>query len=97
MRVAGLIIASIVVGGCVSAKPINLPSGQQGYSVTCIRQDLGWAQCYEVAGKTCPSGYEVVEKFEGEFATLSGQASGSSAAVSAQVVTNRSMLFICKS
>ena len=50
---------------CATSNDIVLPSGQKGYTISCgTFEGNSWSFCYEEAGKMCPVGYEIVEKFE---------------------------------
>lgn len=49
----------LVLAGCVTAKPIFTPSGDQGFSIECDSLD----GCYTKAGQLCGArGYEILEK-----------------------------------
>jgi len=47
--------------GCVTARPLTLPSGAQGEVILCNGMARSIADCYEKAGEACPSGYDVVD------------------------------------
>lgn len=56
---AASVIAFIVLPACggATSKPVNAPSGAQGYVIQC--KDAG--DCYEEAGSLCPRGYRVLD------------------------------------
>lgn len=42
-----------------------IPQGKSTFFTTCSGGAEDWGSCYQKAGKTCPGGYEVLNKFEG--------------------------------
>lgn len=53
-----LLIAAFLAG-CVTQKPVSLPDGRQGYSVSCPGTARSIADCMNRAAKLCGK-YEVV-------------------------------------
>jgi hypothetical protein len=60
MRTA-TILAAVALAGCVTARPLTLPNGQQGEVIRCNGMARSMADCYEKAGATCPKGYDIVD------------------------------------
>lgn len=57
-RKALLIIGvALVIGGCVTVKPVALPSGKAGHLITCSDS----AQCMNKAAEICSGPYEIVQ------------------------------------
>ena len=62
----------IFLSGCglIPTAPISviLPDGSNGFSVSCNKIGPGenWAHCYEMAGKSCPQGYDIIDKRQRE-------------------------------
>jgi hypothetical protein len=57
-----ILIALFSLGGCVTAKPMTTPSGQQGYHIWCGGNIYDWSTCYEEAAKQCNGRYTVVDR-----------------------------------
>jgi hypothetical protein len=69
MRAYFVVLAAVVLGGCVAAtatsKPIYLPDGTQGFAITCNGNYANWNTCLEEAGKICgPNGYREWERHD---------------------------------
>lgn len=64
MRFIVLCGAVVALAGCVSAKPIPLPSGAQGYLITCNTEANDIGDCYKKAAETCHGPYDIVERSE---------------------------------
>lgn len=52
----------VALSGCVSARPLTLPSGARGEVVRCGGMAHSIADCYERAGEACPLGYDIVSE-----------------------------------
>tara|TARA_B110000444_G_scaffold185718_1_gene174842 strand:+ start:264 stop:521 length:258 start_codon:yes stop_codon:yes gene_type:complete len=63
-QIITLISIILIIGGCASASPITLPSGNQGFVVDCSGTAFNWSSCYEKAGEVCSGGYDILEKDE---------------------------------
>ena len=50
-----------VLTGCVTARPLTLPNGEQGQVISCNGMARSISDCYVKAGEVCPSGYDVVD------------------------------------
>ena len=55
-----LLILATVFGCHTTDKPVELPDGEKGYSLSC--RDTGWDGCYSKASEQCGSGYEIVSR-----------------------------------
>ena len=64
-----LCLAEIGLSGCVSATPIALPGGGQGYGIGCGGIQHTAADCYVRAAQVCPGGYDVTA-YNQEFVPL---------------------------
>lgn len=62
-RILLLFLIILFVVGCAVSSKVYLPSGEQGYSITCKGTALTWGDCYQEAGRLCGyRGYEVIAK-----------------------------------
>lgn len=54
-----MLLSSVLLacGGGAESRPVTTPSGRPGYTVSC--EDP--ADCYEEAGKLCPTGYDILD------------------------------------
>lgn len=64
MKKAALLIFSLALAGCVTAKPIQIPSGEAGYIIDCSSAN-GWGKCFEKAAETCGGPYEIINQSGG--------------------------------
>jgi len=55
MRIALLLAALILLGGCTTSRPMMAPSGAQGFKIWCEMP----SQCYSRAAQQCPYGYTI--------------------------------------
>jgi hypothetical protein len=67
-----VLITVFVLAGCVSVKPMTMPSGQQGYHIECGGTARSWAECYEAATKACSGPYGIVDRVGGSSFTPYG-------------------------
>lgn len=51
-----VLTALVALGGCATASNTYLNNGQKGLTIDCSGQALSWANCYEKAATSCPSG-----------------------------------------
>lgn len=73
MRIAIILLALFLLGGCATASKTYLPSGEQGYSITCSGSALTWGHCFEKAGELCGAkGYTVINKSDEQGAVVGG-------------------------
>jgi len=88
-----LLLVTVLLGGCATAKKTYTSGGKEGYSITCSGMALNWGMCYEKAGEICTSkGYEVLEKSGDKGTAISGNQFG----LYGGSVINRSMIIKCK-
>lgn len=50
----------LALAGCVSARPMTMPSGARGEMISCNGIQHSMADCFARAGDDCPNGYDVV-------------------------------------
>ena len=71
----GVVAIFIFLSGCgfIPTAPISviLPDGSDGFSISCNKKqgiviNENWAHCYKMAGKSCPQGYDVIDKRQRE-------------------------------
>ena len=97
MRVAAAVVA--LVAACEADtvtypwRVVTLPSGGQGAAVNCTH-DLG--QCYERAGRACPTGYDVLDKNSHVALVGEGRALGYGNTYDSQYVYNGTLLIRCR-
>lgn len=48
---------ALTLGGCVTVKPVQLPSGKAGHAITCDTA----ARCMNEAAKLCGGPYQVIQ------------------------------------
>jgi uncharacterized protein YceK len=59
-KVVVVFLIILFIESCATASRTYLPSGEEGYSVTCSGTALTWGNCYQKAGELCGSrGYDV--------------------------------------
>jgi len=88
-----IIIISLSLVGCATAKKTYTSDGQEGYVITCSGSALNWGMCYEKAGQLCgEKGYVVLEKMGDQGAMVSGNKFG----LYGGSVINRSLIIKCK-
>lgn len=71
MKKTGLVLIALALGGCVTAKPIQLPDGTQGYV---IDECDSLAKCYRKAAETCGGKYELIDSQGSSVGAISGGA-----------------------
>lgn len=55
-------LAFAMCAGCVTTKPVSLPSGQQGVAVHCSGAARSWSDCMNAAGAACGGAYDIVSE-----------------------------------
>jgi hypothetical protein len=60
MRRPTLWVICVILTGCTTARPIGLPSGDQGEIIRCNGIQHSLEDCYIKAGEVCPNGYDVL-------------------------------------
>jgi hypothetical protein len=61
MRIVLTCLVAPSLTGCVTARPLTLPGGQQGQVISCPGMVRSMADCYEKAGEACPAGYDIID------------------------------------
>jgi len=90
--IVGYLIA-LFVSGCATASKTYLPSGEEGYNITCSGTALTWGNCYEKAGELCGSrGYDVIVRSDDKGAAVVANQYGLYGGSTIQ----RNMLIKCK-
>jgi hypothetical protein len=90
----------LMIGGA-SAPPagaanrITLPSGDKGYSISCVNAATVNA-CYEEASATCPYGYEIINKEEERGQETRASANAYYASSASSSTWARGLLIQCK-
>ncbi|GAA0696184.1 hypothetical protein ISN75_06720 [Dyella marensis] len=80
------------LSGCVTSKPMMMPSGQQGFAIKCPGAARDITDCYEKAAAVCPKGYDVVNQASESKAFVTASNGNLFGATGA----NRSIMVICK-
>jgi hypothetical protein len=57
-------IGVLFLAGCVTTKPVSLPSGQQGIAVNCPGNGFSIADCMNKAAQVCGGPYTVLQSSE---------------------------------
>lgn len=55
------LIGALLLTGCVTTKPVALPSGQQGIAVNCPGNGFSIADCMNKAAEVCGGPYKVID------------------------------------
>ena len=77
MRIVIVLFTISLLVGCATVSQTFLPSGEQGYSITCSGSALTWGHCYEKAGAICGAkGYTIVTKSDEQGSAVGGGQSG---------------------
>jgi len=62
-RVLAVMGLAALVTACASSKPVYLPDGSRGYSISCDGAAVGMNVCFEKAGQLCGSrGYDLLNR-----------------------------------
>lgn len=56
------ILTTILLTGCATVKPATLSDGSKGFVAACGGTAVTWSTCYEQATKSCPDGFETIDK-----------------------------------
>lgn len=75
MRTTLLLMTTLILTACVTARPVALPDGRQGYTIHCpgTARDIG--DCMNKAAQVCGGAYQVMDReteSRGGFASVSG-------------------------
>lgn len=84
--------SALVLAGCVTSKPVHLPSGAMGYTIHCnsLGKDMG--DCYDKASEVCGAPYEVVSQSERSQPFVSG----TGGMVTGGAIPKRTLIVQCK-
>jgi len=55
-----ILAAALLLAGCITHKPVALPSGEQGLAINCPGADRSIADCMSHAAKVCDGPYEII-------------------------------------
>jgi hypothetical protein len=92
-KVVVVFLIILFIEGCATASKTYLPSGEEGYSVTCSGTALTWGNCYQKAGELCGSrGYDVISRSDDQGAAVVANQYGLYGGSTIQ----RNMLIKCK-
>jgi hypothetical protein len=60
--VLAILAATAGISGCVTARPVSLPNGTQGYAIRCpgAARDIG--DCMNKAAETCGGKYQILDR-----------------------------------
>lgn len=68
-----LLLAVVALAGCAAqVKPMQTPSGKQGFLVSCDGSADNWTTCYTAAAQACKGKYNVVDRNESATPTMYG-------------------------
>ena len=92
-KVAVIFFIILFIGSCATSSKTYLPSGEEGYSVTCSGTALTWGNCYQKAGELWGSrGYDVISRSDKQGAAVVANQHGLYGGSTIQ----RNMLIKCK-
>jgi hypothetical protein len=58
----GLGIGLLLLAGCVTTKPVSLPSGSQGLAINCPGHHRDISDCMNEAARVCGGPYRVIDQ-----------------------------------
>jgi hypothetical protein len=88
-----VILLTLALTGCTSAKPITTPDGRQGFTVGCSGNTLSWEDCFERAAEICGGrSYDVFTSKGEESALVAAEPQP----LSDKTAKARSMVIACK-
>ena len=88
-----IVLLTLALTGCTSAKPIATPDGRQGFTVGCSGRILSWEDCFERAAEICGGrSYDVFTHKGDESALVAAEPQN----LSDSTATTRSMVIACK-
>jgi hypothetical protein len=82
--ITGSLVAALLSGCAASVERMPTADGRDGFNIECGGSAYSWAKCYKAAAKTCPSGFDVLDRDSSSTASQFGP------------VVNRSMVVACK-
>ncbi len=62
IRFAYLVALLALISGCVSARPVALPNGTQGYAIRCPGAARDISDCMNEAAKVCGGKYQILDR-----------------------------------
>jgi hypothetical protein len=62
VAIAGALIATALIGGCVSERPIALPNGTDGWAIRCPGAPRNISDCLNEAAKICGGKYQILDR-----------------------------------
>lgn len=101
LKLSLLCVCAYFIVGCAAPQPAAtirstvLPSGAQGYSVSC-RNAQSINACYELAGEVCTMGYDIIHSQESIGASGSASRVGDVASASVGTDWQKGLLIECK-
>lgn len=61
-----LLLGAVLLSGCVSTDLLYVDeNGKQVYQTICNWNDKTIGDCFKAAGKMCPRGFNIIERYEG--------------------------------
>ena len=67
------LVVLLLLSACAEVvKPVMLPSGNQGFYVSCENGNSDWTDCYASAAKVCEGKFSLVDKNETSTSTPYG-------------------------
>lgn len=105
MRPHLLILSVFTLSACITSKPMHLPDGSLGHSITCGGQIYAFSDCFEKAGELCGAkGYDIVNAngeilpYSHSSGSIAGNKAGFAGGFQSQsgAFVNRSLFVKCK-
>jgi hypothetical protein len=56
------LMSAAVIGGCVTARPVALPNGTQGYAIQCPGTARDISDCMNKAAQVCGGPYNILDR-----------------------------------
>ena len=97
MKLIACLAAFLMLSGCAISKKVYLPSGENGYSISCDGAAVGINVCFEKAGALCGAkGYEILNREGQVIPTGLGIGSQQEAFVTAGAFSTKSIMIKCR-
>jgi hypothetical protein len=93
-KIIGISLLVFILGCGAVASKTYLPSGEEGYTISCSANYQTWGHCYQKAGNLCRNrGYDIIMKSDDD---KGAEVYASQHALYGSTTNKRSMIIKCK-
>lgn len=93
MKKIAIILCTLALSACATAKKTYTPDGREGFAINCSGQALSWGKCYQKAGEICGTkGYDIISRSGDQGSTVAANQFG---LYGGSVIT-RDLVIACK-